>query len=177
MPYGRAVLLSNWLVVDITLDAQSEMTASTTKALIPRSLMFGSLGLFACSLALPAYSIGCGGVFPGIFALLLGPIDLLALHLPWVANPLLLFSWLALRKHSSVPALALAVLAAGAAAMFWFGENKVVIAGASCSSKYIVLSGYFVWLMSIGTQIVAAATSLALGQGSEMSGEAHVESI
>lgn len=125
-------------------------------------LTFGSIALYVVSLALPAYSIGCGGAFPGIFALLFGPIDLLALHLPWLANPLLLWSWIKLKKHEVKPAFVCAVLAAGAAAIFWVGENKVTIAGGSCSSKYVVLSGYLVWLASIGMQVGAAGIGLAL---------------
>lgn len=153
------------------------MTASAAKTDVPKLLRLGSIALFAGSLALPAYSIGCGGAFLGIFAFLLGPVDLLAFHPFWLANPLLLGSWLMLGKQSRLPALAFAVAAGAAASAFWFGENKVVIAGASCPSTYVVLSGYFVWLASIGTQLLAAALAHLSNKNSLPTGQVDGERI
>jgi len=129
-----------------------------------KALVLASIGIFAVSLALPAYSIGCGGEFPGVFALLLGPIDLLALHVPWLANPLLVFAWHKFRKGAAQPSLISALLATAAAITFWIGENKVAIAGGSCSSTYVVLSGYYAWLTSIIIQVLASAISLSVGR-------------
>ena len=148
------------------------MMNNSVATMASRVLAFVSVVVFAGSLALPAYSIGCGGEFPGMFALLLGPIDVLALHVPWLANPLLFFSWHKFRKGAPLPSLLSALLAAAAAATFWIGENKVSIAGGSCSSVYVVLSGYFAWLACIAFQVAASAVSLAVVRSS--SGAHHV---
>jgi hypothetical protein len=125
-----------------------------------------SLIVYLSSLCLPAYYVGSGGAFLGIFALVLGPIDLLAMHLPWLANPLLVLSWWQLARGTAVKAMALSFLAIAAALVFWLGENQVQVATGSSASTYLLRSGYFVWLASIAVQLVASALAFRLDRSS-----------
>jgi len=138
-----------------------EMSLKKTK-LTPTAISIGSALTYLCSLVLPAFSTPDGGNFPGYFALLLGPIDLLALHLPWLANPLLALSWWQCSRGSAKRALALALASFATALVFLPGQNNVQIAMASSPSTYVASVGYYIWLASIAIQIFATTLLLLL---------------
>jgi hypothetical protein len=148
--------------------ASIDHIALTNIAKLPNLLARASLIAYLSSLCLPAYYVGSGGAFPGIFALVRGPIDLLALHVPWLANPLLFLSWWQLFKGTPVKAIAFSFLAIAAALVFWLGENRVQIATGSSASTYFVRSGYFVWFASVTVQFVASALAFRLNRNSNI---------
>ena len=118
--------------------------------------------LFFMCLALPAYH--AYEDVPGIEALLLGPIGLFGGHFSWLANPALAAAWAMYWKKRYAAAAKIAIVALLFAGTFLLGNTIPV--GSSGNFSYRALSGYYVWLASIGYTAVAAALG-ALCEGSE----------
>lgn len=123
--------------------------------------------LFLLSLALPAYH--AYEDTPGLAAFLLGPIGLFGGHFSWLANPALATAWIMCRKKRYVAALTASVVATLLAATFLLQDSIPV--GSSGDFPYQALSGYYVWLASIGYTIVAAALGVFFAENeSEVAG-------
>lgn len=124
---------------------------------IANGLISASVWLFFLSLVFPAYLPETGAQSPeryfGIAAFILGPIGLFAGHFSWLANPLLWFAWGRFNKSDEGVALALASISLLVALTFLLG--KTVAVGSAGEYPYKVLAGYFIWLASIGSAIVA----------------------
>ena len=116
-----------------------------------RAALWASWLLFLAGLALPAFRATQVGRDPeyvlGIFALALGPMALLDGHYAWLANPLLLISWLCTTKQMREAAQFLAALAFIIAGTFLLGGT--LSDGGSGELRYRVSIGYFAWLASI----------------------------
>lgn len=116
------------------------------------------MGLYALSLVLPGYRAS-GDSYYGFFCLLLGPIGLFGGHFSWIANPLLVFSWMRFTSGAAASALALAVTALLMALTFLF-EDKIPV-GSSGEFSFEIGMGYWVWLTSVALAVLAAIDSQA----------------
>jgi hypothetical protein len=121
------------------------------------ALFVASLFSYVAALFTPAIG-GVGGVC-GLYALILGPLALLASEFSWLANIFLWGAWLARKKPKTLP-VALAILALIVAGTFLLGH--LVIPGRS-NQNYIVGPGYWLWLASM---VLAGASALIYVQPS-----------
>jgi hypothetical protein len=122
-----------------------------------RWLSWLSIALFVGSLGLPAYQVdyyGKSESHSGLESLLLGPVGFFAGHFSWLANPLLLGSWVKRTGRDSGLAFVLASLALIAASMFTLG-NKIAQGGAGEFSYHVDI-GFHLWLASMVAAGVAA---------------------
>ena len=123
-----------------------------------RALIMLCFGLYALSLCLPAYRPIIGyaksDVYYGWAALLLGPIGLFGGHFSWLANPLIWYSWSQYERGRFARAAQVAILGLAVALTFIF--TKHIPEGSSGSYPYQIRIGYYVWLTSMVTFILAA---------------------
>jgi hypothetical protein len=106
--------------------------------------------LWFASLSLPAYQTD----YHGFEALLLGPIGLFAGHYSWLANPLLLGSWLTSRSDRTYRAFVLSLCYLFAAILFFF--KSTIAAGSAGAFLYSPALGFYVWMASIVLALISA---------------------
>lgn len=122
-------------------------------------LFWGSLALYALSLALPAYVTYEGKTtqeHPGLEALLLGPIGFFDGHFAWLANLFLWGAWVTRSNKGESPSFLLALLALAPAVLFLLGEKIAV--GSAGEYSHRASSGYYLWL---GSMLAAAAAAFS----------------
>ena len=122
------------------------------------ALFVASLFSYVAALFTPAIG-GVGGVC-GLYALILGPLALLASEFSWLANILLWGAWLVRKKPKTLPVV-LAILAIIVAGGFLLGHT--VIVGSSGKIPFKVGLGYWLWLASM---VLAGASALTYVQPS-----------
>jgi len=137
-----------------------KLTRGSASRIVSAVLILCSVGAYIFSLSLPAYKTESGTDWSAKIALLYGVLDLLGLHVPWLANPLLLASWITWLTFTRL-SLILAACAFVASLAFWIGEGQVQVPTGSSSSTYVALSGYYVWLLSTIFQLLAAVLRFA----------------
>jgi hypothetical protein len=122
-----------------------------------RILETASVLLYIASLFAPAFALGSAGdktFGPGWFVLAFGwftcifPTPACA----WLANPLLLFSWITSGKKKSLWFATIALLLAG---VFYVASLfNARIATADAEYEYRVQLGYWIWVSAIFLQVV-----------------------
>ena len=135
--------------------------------------IIASLVLFCCALALPAFSYTDGGnhvnVMTGVGALVLGALGaMLAIaalvsradpefvaYLSWCANLALLFAWGGLAIGARRAARNASIAALGFALLF-LTMHSFSLPDQGAMSNVRPGTGYFFWLASIGTAMLAA---------------------
>ena len=144
---------------------------------ITRILSLASLILFFLSLTQNCICISADcGRYPGWSLLLLGWLEILGIGdvgpfviLSWYANPVLLLTWIFLRTRKRRTALVLACLALALALSFLL--SKQILASESGIAEPITGYGigYWLWLGSTLSALLAAASKLATTADSEPS--------
>jgi len=125
---------------------------------LSRLFLVCSIGLFVTSLTQPAFSAGNWVETPGWFAVLFGIFALSGAGLSWLANPLLILSWLtfAEKKVSFLFSL-LAVIAGSSFLLF----TQIIVNEAGgygpITDRHL---GYWLWLSS--TIVMLAGNGIGL---------------
>ncbi|WP_454858179.1 hypothetical protein [Rhizobium binxianense] len=157
-------------VGQVTIDRPNFDEALPTRArahpaIAEWTLLIVSLLLYALCLAQPAYRSGVAGrleVTPGWLALLTGWMAVTSGMIAWLANPLLLASWVlvAFQRRAALFTAAAAMLLA---LSFLLHEQIMVDEAGNYGPLGHDGAGYWCWLASIGLTLCAAAISYARG--------------
>jgi phosphatidylserine synthase len=117
-----------------------------------------SIILFFVCLTLTAFRTSSNNDYPAWFVFVFfGPISLFLLYPTWLANVFLLLSW---TEHSRNLSKCLTYsLVALILALSFLLYKKVPITDTG-SETFSVASGYWVWILSIALQVLAAAINL-----------------
>lgn len=115
-----------------------------------------SIVLFMISLVLPAVFTQKGSEMYGLACFLLGWTDLSGDGTSWLANPILLFSWVFLLVKQPKIAAILGLLSV-AVALYYFSETEITVDEAG--HKYPITSygpGYYLWMTSCATMFIGS---------------------
>jgi hypothetical protein len=131
-----------------------------------RSTMF-SVVIFVAAMTQPAFyqNRAAEPVTHAIWLLLSGFMGILIGYFEWIANPLLLYSWISARKKRVVPALLTALLAI-AFILSFLSVKKMDWPGMATDTHPDVqgyAAGYWLWLASAGVMVVGSGIELVLG--------------
>lgn len=121
-----------------------------------RLIVLISIVLFITSLALPAVFTQKGSEMYGLAVFLLGWADLSGDGTSWLANPVLLFSWIFLLVKQPKIAAFLGLCSVGMA-LYYLTETEITVNEAG--HKYPITSygfGYYLWLASCATMFVGS---------------------
>jgi hypothetical protein len=119
--------------------------------LISSALITASYVLGIASLFLPAFS--SNGSFLGYVAFLAGPFWIFFGHYSWLANPLLILSWVKFGKKQYRGALIAGILSILLGSTFLLYDKIFMI---EYFSSYRVMSGYYIWLIGISYASIAS---------------------
>ncbi|SHG42768.1 hypothetical protein [Chryseobacterium sp. OV279] len=115
-----------------------------------------SVAVFVISLALPAVFTQKGSEMYGLALFLLGWADVSGDGTSWLANPILLFSWIFLLVKQPKIAAFLGLLSVGVA-LYYFSETEITVNEAGHKSSITSYGpGYYLWLLSCITMFVGS---------------------
>lgn len=121
-----------------------------------RLVLLISVALFITSLALPAVFTQKGSEMYGLACFLLGWADLSGDGTSWLANPVLLFSWIFLLVKQPKIAAFLGLISVGLA-LYYFTETEITVNEAGHKSPITSYGlGYYLWLASCVTMLVGS---------------------
>jgi len=115
-------------------------------------LLFISIGLFIISLAQKSYCTNGGTCeyFSGFFNLIFGWVGVFMLHIPafpWLANPILLASWILFKKKPKISFI-LNIIALVLMLSFLLVDEIIVNDGSTTSEVVFYGLGYWLWVLS-----------------------------
>lgn len=121
-----------------------------------RIILLISIVLFVTSLALPAVFTQKGSEMYGLACFLLGWADLSRDGTSWIANPILLISWIFLLVKQPKIAAFLGLLSV-AAALYYFTETEITVNEAGHKSPITSYGpGYYLWLASCAAVFIGS---------------------
>ncbi|MCT2563061.1 hypothetical protein [Chryseobacterium herbae] len=119
-------------------------------------ILIVSILVFVISLALPAVFTGKDNEMYGLALFLLGWADLSGDGTSWLANPILLFSWIFLLVKQPKIAAFLGLFSVGVA-LYYFTETEITVNEAGHKSPITSYGpGYYLWLASCVTMFVGS---------------------
>lgn len=142
----------------------------TSRERMSKRLFLASMGAYAVSLALPAFTTLHSGQLQyryGWEALLMGAFGVAVGQPAWLANPLLWGAWGTRRVRIVGLSLALSLLAFAVAMMFL--AINALPSDAAAKVEFHASVGFFVWLASIALAATAALTYVPAVPGVEAS--------
>jgi hypothetical protein len=131
------------------------MLKSDKVALLPKIFLLISLAFFVASLSFNSFCVE-GHNWLGFGLLLLGGPSVFAgpANWPWLANPILIFAWIAILKRSREFAISASLAASALSAMFML--SNTVVGEKGPTDITCVGPGYWLWLASTVAAVISA---------------------
>ncbi len=120
--------------------------------------LFISIGIYIASLTQKSYCTSGGSCeyFSGLLTIIFGWVGVLMLHLPampWLANPILLASWVLFKKKPKLSFI-LSIVAFFLMLSFLLVDEIIVNDGSTKSKIIFYGLGYWLWVQSAFTMLI-----------------------
>ncbi|KMQ66201.1 hypothetical protein ACM46_01165 [Chryseobacterium angstadtii] len=121
-------------------------------------ILIVSIVFFIAALALPAVFRQKASEIYGFTCFLMGWMDLYGNGISWLANPVLIFSWIFLLVKKPKIAAFLGLISVGAA-VYYLTETEITVYESGSNHNYPISSygiGYYLWVVSCLTMFIGS---------------------